>query len=451
MEQKLRQFYNNYKTEIFFVTFCFCFYLAWALFIPYGQGPDEDMRYDVAHFIYKYNRLPFGDEPEIVNPIWGISYAHTPIFAYQISAVFMEIAALFGTPEGSLFLAARVANVCIATGTAVFVILISHKCFVGINRFVFATLVCFLPQFVFISSYVNNDTLAMFSTAIIFYAWILGLEKHWNLKSVLLLSVGLSFCFLSYYNAYGFILCSVILYVGDYLINRKEWSFQKFIKFGLLIVAICAVLAGWWFIRNGIIHDGDIIGMKTSAELAEKLAKPKYKPSLHVTPQGSGYSVLGMIFGSFQDTQWIFQTGMSFIGCFGSVNIPMGIKAYILIGSVFGIGSIGFIVEFCKETRKKINKRGYLWCSVLILAMIIPVILSIYYSYTSDYQPQGRYVMPLLIPLIYCLTRGIGWIEKWLTRKNIKYPLGLGIIFVNSLIAVYSFCIVMGRAYLLFP
>ncbi|MEG0310885.1 MAG: hypothetical protein RR604_08300, partial [Eubacterium sp.] len=122
MNSKIKTFIKCYRVEIFFVLFCFFFYLAWALFIPYGGGPDEDMRYDIARFIYDNNRLPIGNEPEIVNLVWGTSYGYTPIFAYQIAAIFMKIFAFFGLGEDLLFYAARFSNVVISTLTVIFVL-----------------------------------------------------------------------------------------------------------------------------------------------------------------------------------------------------------------------------------------------------------------------------------------------------------------------------------------
>ena len=43
----------------------------------------------------------------------------------------------------------------------------------------------------------------------------------------------------------------------------------------------------------------------------------------------------------------------------------------------------------------------------MILALIIPNILNLYASYAIDYQPQGRYSMPMLIPLMYFTVYGI--------------------------------------------
>ena len=43
----------------------------------------------------------------------------------------------------------------------------------------------------------------------------------------------------------------------------------------------------------------------------------------------------------------------------------------------------------------------------MALAVIIPAALALYYSYTFDFQPQGRYYLPMVIPFIYFLTIGI--------------------------------------------
>lgn len=44
----------------------------------------------------------------------------------------------------------------------------------------------------------------------------------------------------------------------------------------------------------------------------------------------------------------------------------------------------------------------------MLIAMIIPNILNAYYSYASDYQPQGRYSLPMLIPMTYFMVMGYG-------------------------------------------
>ena len=64
----------------------------------------------------------------------------------------------------------------------------------------------------------------------------------------------------------------------------------------------------------------------------------------------------------------------------------------------------------------------------MALFCLITVSLSIYYSYTWDYQPQGRYILPVLIPLMFLVTSGVqklcGLLEKRMPGKGGKAPAG---------------------------
>ena len=42
----------------------------------------------------------------------------------------------------------------------------------------------------------------------------------------------------------------------------------------------------------------------------------------------------------------------------------------------------------------------------LVCCIIIPVLLSLVYSYTDDFQPQGRYIMTFIIPVMYFTAAG---------------------------------------------
>ena len=44
----------------------------------------------------------------------------------------------------------------------------------------------------------------------------------------------------------------------------------------------------------------------------------------------------------------------------------------------------------------------------MALACAITIGLCVFYSYTWEFQPQGRYILPVLIPFMYLVTLGIG-------------------------------------------
>lgn len=283
-------------------------------------------------------------------------------------------------------------------------------------QWLYVVFVTLLPQLIYLGTYINNDSLALFSISIIVYGWILGLESDWDWKSCITMAIGIGICALSYYNAYGYILCSIIIYfVSGYI---KKMNIKEFLKKGIAIFAIAFAIGGWWFIRSYILYDGDFIAFNIQREYGERYAIEEYKPSKRATPQHQGVTLNYML----KDMQWIDITVQSFIGRFGYMNTIMDERVYTGYKLVAVIGAIGIAFGWIKTLLKKIimKKRNQkekvnktkrnekiLFNTLLIISMIITIALSLYYSYFSDFQPQGRYVMPIEIPLMYFIVIGI--------------------------------------------
>lgn len=395
--------------EHIFLLFYFILLCIWCISIPISgvnMGPDEQMKMDVCNYLVKYGKIPHGGNPEIRNEIWGISYAFMPILSYMLSAFFMKITMLFTQNATALFVAARFTSVLCATGMAYIVFKIGHKLFENRrHRWCFVMACALLPQMVYLGSYLNNDSFALLSIALIVYAWIIGLESKWNKKSVILLGVSIGVCALSYYNAYGYILTSVFLYVISYFCENGKVCWKKFFQRGIAIALIAISIAGWWFVRNAVIYDGDFLGMKTESEYAESYALDEYKPSQINNSNNMGESLGNMLV----KRGWIKSTAISFTGIYGSCSVVNLCRMYflylfsIVAALVFRLLQCGRASFRQNEIR---NKKRILLELTFCVNMIIPVVLSLYYSYFSDYQPQGRYLMPMLIPLMYHVTKG---------------------------------------------
>lgn len=451
-----------------FLMALFVFYFLWAYVQPFNVSPDEGMRYDVSLYIYETGALPAGGEFSIRDENWGHSYAFMPILSYMISAVFMKAAAVFSTDPFVLLMAARLVGVIFGVLTAWMAMLISGKIIAPPCRWLFVLLVAFLPQQIFVSSYVNTDAMAIFSTAVIVYMWILALERGWDVKSCMGLAAGVSLCALSYYNAYGFILCSGILFCLSlfWAWNNRSQRLEMLKKAALMIL-VTSVCAGWWFARNYLLYDGDILGMAAAEECAQMYAREDLKPSNIMTPQRKGQGVLEMVVAGGGDS-WLRQVVASFIGCFGALNCPLEYWMYGLYLSVMLLGLVGFLrgtrrffaprasgsgagetaasEETCLggcafEGRLRLaEERGDIavpeetcWnrCApvgrvrlegvfhwIMLIALIIPNVLNVYYSYAVDYQPQGRYSLPMLIPLMYFMAEGIGFLMEKVVKNR---------------------------------
>ncbi|MEE1032358.1 MAG: hypothetical protein U0L12_09485, partial [Ruminococcus sp.] len=78
----------------------------------------------------------------------------------------------------------------------------------------------------------------------------------------------------------------------------------------------------------------------------------------------------------------------------------------------------------------------------LVFAGLIPCFLLLYYAYASDFQAQGRYLMPGCIPLMYFITLGFDTILKKLVKnENVRNWIFriLSAAWIISSVLVYKF------------
>ena len=419
--------YGWYLLTLLAVTFIIASW--WALAAPMGEGPDEGMHMDVAYYIYRHGALPRGDNPEIRNPVWGISYAYSPILPFIIGAGFMKAASVMGAAEDSLYIAARFVSVAAGVLTVLFSALASRELFSKKNRmmYLFPLLIAFFPEMMHLRTYVNSDAFGIMTTAMIVLAWAKGKKHGWRIRDAVFLAVSLGLCALTYYNCYGFILLSIpFFFLTDG--GRRSARGKKTAEKAVIIVLITFAVCGWWFIRNAVIYHGDILGRAALKNAGELYAAPGYRPSDRVTPMSSGLTLLQM----FTETEWLKETLTSFVGRFSNFRLQVEMPV-VRLSLIIMAASLLFNLRFPLSLRrsKKSQRAGIEFsdfqmspvCQLILLAaMLIPAGLTVYYSYTNDYQPQGRYLMPMIVPLVYFLCQGLdetgNFLYKIFVRKT---------------------------------
>jgi len=383
---------------------------------PLGNPPDETNRYRIPLYIYEHHALPNGYDEEIRIPGYGFSYGFQPILPYMMQGGAMIVASVFTNSSTALVYVARFVNCFLGLLMAVFVWKLSKKWFKNATaRYLFSFLVMFLPQSIFLHTYVNTESCAMLSSAMILYGITCCLEDDFSYKSSVLLSAGVILCALSYYNAYGYILGAMILFVAwAFRGSRKNnVSFDKagFLKKGGFICLLVLLGIAWWFIRSAIIYDGDFLGLKARALCGEMYEDRALLSLLVPAFKEQGLSVFDMLFNS----DFFIVTITSFICAFGPMTVITSIWVYRFFKAVFFGGILLFAFMPAKVVKAyyegyTIDRRPVIslfYRLNLIMCAAIPVILSITYSYKTDYQPQGRYIMPALIPLCYFTVAGI--------------------------------------------
>lgn len=423
--------------EILFYLLVFAAITCFAMVQTYGDPPDEINRFKVVKYIYTHGVLPHGADPEVLLAGYGASYAFQPILTYIIQGFLLRFLRLFTQDGYVLLLSARMVNVFFGVLMAYFVRKIAKEAWENpYIQWTFTLLVVFLPQNIFIHSYVNTDSMAMLSVAVVFYALLRAQRTDFDRKDCLLLSAGIILCAMSYYNAYGIILTAILLFLIHYIhFDRKLWiEWKPLLRKGFYISLIVLLGIGWWFARNAVLYQGDIIAMKARRECAVLTATQEYNPLTRFTYQNAGKSLREMLF----DTGYITLLRDSFIAMFGPMIIPTHgliyiyykrlwiatcLAAFLPVKKIraFYLGRKGRkytgtntseevryreLEEEREKTERRRKERFFFYIGMALFCAIT-IGLSIYYSYTWEFQPQGRYILPVLIPFMYLATLGI--------------------------------------------
>lgn len=396
---------TKYDTEkmywVFFISLCAVLYLFIAVVVPFNRAPDEHMRFDIPMYIYEHGSLPLGYDESLRNINWGYSYGFQPSLSAIISALFMKISFFLRNAE-TIHIAARITSILSAVGTLIFAQRIGKRIFTPSVNKLFVLTVGLLPQFAFISGYVNNDAFGIFTVTFIIYGMILGYERKWDYVSCIVLGVACGLCTLSYYNCCAAIGAAFIFYSLVVLFNKKIEKKPGFYFRHLALIFIVAFLvAGWAFIRNAAIYDGDFTGLAAQYHYGELYGRGTFKPSKFMTPARLGWSVPEMIF----EVGWLDLSSKSFIASFGYLEVFISDVFYFTMFTLAGIGIVLNII-FGIIDRKKSTFFGRTFTAGMVILCAFVIILSIYYSYSVGFQPQGRYLMPMVVALKILIVGG---------------------------------------------
>ena len=257
---------------------------------PFGDGPDEINRFKVVSYIANHGTIPVGDDPEIIIDGYGASYAFQPILTYIIEGYILFLLRPFSLSAAASLAVARFVNVIIGLFAAVYTYKLSFLLFKKNDAaFLFTLGVTLLPQNIFIFTYVNTDGCGLLSIAMILYALVKGFKSNFDKESVITLSIGIILCLMSYYNCYGHVFAAFLAFICYYIVN-KEIPKKEMYKKGGIIALLVILGAGWWFIRNMILYDGDIFALTARKICAAETGNAAFLETMAETYQAMGYS-----------------------------------------------------------------------------------------------------------------------------------------------------------------
>lgn len=378
---------------------CLAICLLWAANLPVYRTPDEYMRLYIPYYFLRHHALPLGSDLEVVHFSYGTSYAFFPYGTSLLSMLFASIGTVFTSSVDVLTFLMRIPSALFISGAVAICELTGKRLFSSPwSPLVFAALVGFLPQALYLGSYLNQDSMEIFATALVLYAWVRGVQDGWTPPACAILGISLGVCALSYYFCYAFILLSLPVYFvsAARAVRRNELS-RRSLWLGALLVAVLAILVGgWFFIRNLYLYH-DLFGRNASQATAERYAEEGMRPSQRLSPRDEGSSPVDVFFTiAGSGMPWWETTLKSFIACFGAMDVFVSDKIYTVYILTWILGLVCAPV-WCVRGRHFDSRGLVLLC--LLGAGLFSAVLTLYYSWTSDFQPQGRYAMGALVGL----------------------------------------------------
>jgi 4-amino-4-deoxy-L-arabinose transferase-like glycosyltransferase len=271
-----------------------------------------------------------------------------------------------------------------------------------------AALVAFNPMFLFISGSVNNDNLIVPLATLVLYILVRTLREGWLSNGrLVLLGILLGLAALTKLSGLGlFLLTAVVLTVVA--AQRRAWG--AWVRWGLLLIGIVVVIAGWWYLRNVRLY-GDPTGLNAMLDIAGRRHSPPTWQGLLAEFQGFRMSYWG-VFGGFTIAApgWVYRVydGLVVAGFVGWGVLAWRNRGKWQAGQIPMIFALVFWV-------------GIVWVSLI--------------RWTSQtLASQGRLIFPAIAAAAILLAYGLaGWAAgKW--RARIALGLGAGLLVMAAAI-----------------
>lgn len=395
-----------------------------------NSHPDEYVHIAAIQFYQDHWLPPAIDDPAIRNTFsaYGVSRLNNGEVYYLFAGKFHKFCQSFGMPE---YFSMRCFNVCLFGLIVLYTIR---------NRYARMVALPFLvsSQIWYIFCYCASDAFALFFAFLaacelinpesLLYRYLKGDSKLGKLLGIVVLGFILGIVFLLKKNYLPFVVFFyLVLAVKLFFTTEFFWDKKKVILRLLLITFVGLSVFGVRFGADYLVNGADF--QAKISRLQKETANYWYNPGTdlnkkHVTlyRKARGVTLERLI----QVDRYFEKTFRSSFGVFGYFTIS-GTTAYY--DMVRWSGALLLLLFFAAIFRGG----GWIGSGLAIAALGICgglIGIALYHSWTVDFQPQGRYLFPI-VPIIGVL---YGWNYAVINRRLLI--LGLTPMF---LLAMYSF------------
>ena len=352
--------------------------LLWMISIPYDHAPDEYSHFHFStEFIADHLRLPiFGvDDQEII--LRGVgSYNALPLFCYTVAAaVGAFLRAIFGAP---LLFGARLTS--LLWGTAFVNVLLTLNRRLGLTPLtgtLFTLGFGFIPQIVFVSSYVNQDVHSLAIAAILALS-LLGLIQRPGRAANVFFGIAIGLLFVSKYNFFilGFWVALLFAFYRQLVPGGTRKDALRTIGYA---TAGFLVIASFWYVRNYVLY-GEFLGLKIFLGACQHMVLP---------PEGGIAAIAWLHAQEFYSISFMSMTaGFDYNKLF----LPHDAYRMAKLSTYATAGILVYVAAFSQDRRVRwLLAATGVFCVITLAQMTWSAI-------TVDMQPQGRYLFPIFVP-----------------------------------------------------
>lgn len=423
---RLKSYFFNLKfIPLFLLISIFCIFLM-SLSTRSWSHPDEKLHFEAAKFYFNFWLPPPVGDPRTIDSYnkggIGTSYLDQLDIVYFLAG---KVAVIYNYLNHESYLSLRFFNL------SLFIILL----FVTLKASdkVIFTILLISPQIWYIFSYFNGDAFPFFLQILVCYQ-IADQQSYFNryLKSshlfdywwgALIFGLLLGLLFISKLNYLAFAFFAIA-----FIIIKILPGFRKIILYKLLLIILTILLVVG--LRLGYdLHINGFNKQNTINNFANQIGSPFYRPDADkatsfwgVRLKSKGYPYQSL----FNQFKWAQTSFESSIGVYGGMNIFSSKTYYLIFLTIFSSFFLYLIFVILKN-RSKI-KLILLGISVFFIALTI--FTSSYFSWTYDFQAQGRYLFPIYGILALLLAENFKKIDRFVFVSFVVF------LFILS---VYSF------------
>jgi hypothetical protein len=393
----------DYRRHIFtFSIMAWTLSMVMATVSQFASHPDEALHNASANYYENHHLPPAVGDPSAFSTYspsrYGVSYINLPGVDYFLTGKFTFFVKSISSAKGFYF------NRCFNLFLFFLLcVMIWHSA----DRLIFFPIII-TPQIWYVASYANNDFFPLFIMLVLcseflsdrsFYNRALNKELH--LIYILPAGVLLGILSISKSNYLGFVLFSVCCLIWNILKSNqfrvdKHLIFSPAAKSSLLLVlcalSIYTMRMGLDVYQNGLDKSGII------EEYANQIAEKGFRPvdiqaDILKTPPGLRLKEKGASLESLLIARnWHNLSFDSFFGVYGWCQIEGPPRYYQLMAI------LSFLLLFYAITQSLASGRfENIVLGVATLCFIcLMLAASLYHSWTYDFQPQGRYLFPIL-------------------------------------------------------